>query len=388
MPAARYAAALSVHPVAFEAAGAVAGELLEQLDGERPDLLVCFASRHHSGAFDDIARGLRAILEPDVLVGATAHSIAGGPREVEDEPGLSVWAADWGGGHGRGFALDVARQVDAQGNAGVVVGGWPRDLEAGSTLLLLADPFSLPVAELLAQCNENLPGVRVIGGLASAGMMPEGNRLALDDAIVRSGAVGVVLPPAVGVRTLVSQGCRPVGSPFTVTKAEGNVVFELGGQRAIARLEELVALADDQERALLAHGLHVGVVVDEHKTRFERGDFLVRAVLAADHRSGTITVGDEITVGQVLQFHVRDADAADDDLRALLSPCPVPSGALLFTCTGRGRALFGARDHDTGVVEELFGPLPLAGAFCAGEIGPIAGRNFLHSFTASLALFE
>lgn len=383
----RYAAALSVHPVAFEAAGAVAGELLEQLDGERPDLLVCFASRHHTGAFADIARGLRAILEPDVLVGVTAYSIAGGPREVEDEPALSVWAADWGGGNARGFALDVARQTDGEGHGGVVVAGWPRDLEPGSTVLLLADPFSVPVAELLAQCNEHLPGVHVIGGLASAGMMPEGNRLAFDDRIARSGAVGVVLAPAVGVRTLVSQGCRPVGSPFTVTKAEGNVVFELGGQRAIARVEALVAMADERDRELLAHGLHVGVVVDEHKTEFERGDFLVRAVLAADERSGAITIGDVVTIGQVLQFHVRDADAADDDLRALLSRETEPHGALLFTCTGRGRALFGDRDHDTGVVEELFGPVPLAGAFCAGEIGPVGGRNFLHSFTASLALF-
>jgi len=388
LPAARYAAALSVHPVAFEAAGAVAGELLEQLEGERPDLLVCFASRHHVGAFADIASGLRTILEPDVLVGATQYSVAGGPREVEDEPGLTVWAANWGGGNARGFALDVARQVDSEGNAGVVVGGWPRDLTPGETVLLLADPFSLPVAELLAQCNEHLPGVHVVGGLASAGMMPEANRLALDDRVARSGAVGVVLPASVAPHTIVSQGCRPVGSPFTVTKAEGSVVFELGGQRALDRLGELIAMADERDRELLAGGLHVGVVVDEHKTEFERGDFLVRAVLAADQASGAITVGDEIAVGQVLQFHVRDADAADDDLRALLTIGADANAALLFTCTGRGRALFGRGDHDTSTVEELLGPVPLAGAFCAGEIGPIGGRNFLHSFTASLALFS
>jgi small ligand-binding sensory domain FIST len=174
-----------------------------------------------------------------------------------------------------------------------------------------------------------------------------------------------------------------------VTRAEGNVVLELGGQRAVTRLQELVARADDRDRALLADGLHVGVVVDEHKARFERGDFLVRAVLAADQRTGALTIGDDVSVGQVLQFHVRDAESADDDLASLLDgPRRDTSAALLFTCTGRGRRMFRHADHDAAAVEDQLGPVALAGAFCAGEIGPIGGRNFLHSFTASLALFS
>jgi small ligand-binding sensory domain FIST len=382
MPSSRYAAALSMHPVAFEAVGAVAGEVLEQLDGDRPDLVVCFVSRHHVEAFPDIAAGLRAILEPDVLIGATAVSIAGGPREIEDEPALSVWAADWGGGHASGFVLDVQSTPD-----GVRVEGWPTDLADGATVLLLADPFSMPVADLLALCNERVPGLRVIGGLASAGNVAGSNRLALDARVVPSGAVGVVLPPDIPVRAVVSQGCRPVGSPFTVTKSDQNVVAELGGRSAIARLEELVAMADERDRALLARGLHVGIVVDEQKSEFERGDFLVRSVLGADHRTGTVTVGELIDVGQVLQFHVRDAEAADEDLSELLAGLGSVRGALLFTCNGRGVHLFGHPDHDTGLIEEWLGPVPLAGAFCAGEIGPIGGRNFLHGFTASIALF-
>ena len=377
-----------MHPVAFEAVGAVAGEILEQLDGDRPDLVVCFVSRHHIDAFADIASGLRAILEPDVLVGATAVSIAGGPREVEDEPAVSVWAADWGGGNAAGFVLDVHRATNAEGLEGVRVDGWPTDLTSDATVLLLADPFSFPVTDLLALCNERVPGLRVIGGLASAGTMPGTNRLALDDRVVAAGAVGVVLPPEIVVRTVVSQGCRPVGSPYTVTKSERNVVEELGGRSAIARLEELVAMADERDRALLARGLHVGVVVDERREEFTRGDFLVRSVLAADHRTGTVTVGEPIDVGQVLQFHVRDADAADDDLSDLLARVGGVRAALLFTCNGRGIHLFGHPDHDTGAIEEWLGPVPLAGAFCAGEIGPIGGRNFLHAFTASIALFS
>ncbi len=191
----------------------------------------------------------------------------------------------------------------------------------------------------------------------------------------------------VTVETVVSQGCRPIGQPFTVTGADGNVVLGLGGQPALARLQELASEATEEDRELLRRGLQVGLVVNEHQVEFSRGDFLVRNVLGADPDAGSITVGDRVTVGQTLQFQVRDRAAADEDLRALLEQRDA-AGALLFTCNGRGQHLFGAPDHDSGTVAELLGPVATAGAFCAGELGPIGGRNFLHGFTASLALFS
>ena len=175
--------------------------------------------------------------------------------------------------------------------------------------------------------------------------------------------------------------------PLTVTNAERNLVHELAGQPAMARLQELVQAATDEERELMRNGLHLGVVVDEHKLDFSRGDFLVRNVLGADRRNGAIAIGDRVEVGTTVQFQVRDATAADEDLRALLSGVN-GDAALLFTCNGRGRHLFSEPNHDAGVIEELLGTTPLAGAFCAGELGPIGGRNFLHSFTASIAVFE
>ena len=225
----------------------------------------------------------------------------------------------------------------------------------------------------------------MIGGLASAAARPGGNRLALDGEVSSEGAVGVLLDGA-DVRTIVSQGCRPVGRPFVVTRGERNFVEELGGQPALRRLQDCVTEMTEDDRALMRAGLHIGLVVDEHKPDFGRGDFLVRGVLGADQQSGSIAVGDHVTVGQTVQFHVRDAGAADEDLRALLAGAEAEA-ALLFTCNGRGRHLFGVPDHDAGVVEALLGPIPVAGAFCAGEIGPVGGRNFLHGFTASLALF-
>jgi small ligand-binding sensory domain FIST len=378
-----YAAALSLHPVPVEAVGEVAGQVLERFEGERPDLLVCFASPHHVGAFDDIAAGLVRLLEPEAFAGVTAGAVAGTGKEVEEEPALSVFAASFGGGHASAFALDVVDAPD-----GITIVGWPDDLPDHGTLLLFADPFSFPVTDFLRLCNDQVPGLTVVGGLASASPGGGGNRLACNTDVRTSGAVAVLLDDTVSVRTVVSQGCRPIGQPFTVTKAERNLVVELAGQSAIARLQEVAATVPDDERALLRNGLHMGVVVDEHKIDFDRGDFLVRNLLGADERSGGLAVGEFVEVGQTVQFHVRDARAADEDLKVMLRNVDRDAdGALLFTCNGRGTHLFGTPDHDAGVIEERLGPVPLAGAFCAGEIGPVGGRNFLHGFTASLVVF-
>ncbi len=377
----KFGSAISQHPVAAHAVGEVAGAVLEQLDDHDADLVVCFASPQHLGALEDIAGALRSLLEPRVLVGGTAVSIIGSGREVEDSPALSVFAAELGGTALTPVALGVHETPD-----GTALIGWPDDLDPlPSTLLLFADPFSFPVDAFLDRGNVDAAGLRVIGGLASAATHPGGNRLLLDDRVVDHGAVGVFID-GIEVRTVVSQGCRPIGRPYVVTRAQQNLVEELGGQPALERLQELAAGATEEERELLRRGLHVGLVVDEHKAEFSRGDFLVRNLLGADQESGALAVGDRVSVGQTVQFHVRDAAAADEDLRELLADVDADA-ALLFTCNGRGRHLFGTPDHDAGVVERILGPIPLAGCFCAGEIGPVGGRNFLHGFTASLALF-
>jgi small ligand-binding sensory domain FIST len=385
-----FASALSQHPIASHATGEVAGMVLEQLDGARPDLVVCFASPHHVGAVEDVFGALARILEPEVLLGATAGSIIGGEREVEDEPALSLFAA----------ALPSTRLVPLRlaahsGPEGTEVRGWPEaelraPADGARTLLLLADPFSLPVDGFLRSLGERAPGLPVIGGLASAARQPGGNRLASGREgrveVVDHGAVGAVVEGGVELRALVSQGCRPIGRPYIVTRADGGLLLELGGQPAVERLRELVGEVTDSDRELIQRGLHVGLVVDEHLADFGPGDFLVRNVVGADPSSGAIVVGEDVNIGQTVQFHVRDAAAADEDLHAMLAGRRA-DGALLFSCNGRGRHLFGTADHDAAALVAHLGPIPLAGAFCAGEIGPVGNRSFLHGFTASLALF-
>jgi len=376
-----FAAALSTHPVTAAAVGEVAGQVLEKL-GPHPDLVLLFVTRPHAGALEDAAAAVRHLLSPTVLLGCAAESILGPGLEVEEAPAVSIWA---------GLVGPVApvrlwaEVVDGQPQ----LAGWPDALAfEPQALLLLTDPYSFPVDALLAGLAQRHPDLPVLGGMASAAHGPGGNRLALNDRIHTAGAVGAVIGPGVKLSTVVSQGCRPIGRPLVVTRSERNVVYELAGRPALERLLEMARDGmPERDIRLINQGLHLGLVIDEHRPDFGRGDFLVRNVIGADHSNGAIAVGDVVEVGATVQFHVRDAEAADEDLRDLLASRHA-DGAVLFTCNGRGSRLFSEPNHDVGVVADVLDNPPVAGFFAAGELGPVGGRNFLHGFTASLALFE
>lgn len=374
---ATFGAAVSAHPDAAQAVGEVAGSVLDAV-GPAPDVALLFVGGHGPDTIADIADATRAILQPGVLAGATAIGVIGGSREVEDAPAVALWA-------GRTGPAEAVHLEVVSAPEGTAVVGMPDGAAAGRrTLVLLAEPFSFPTDALVQAVNTQYPALSVVGGLASA-PAAGANRLVLDGQILDRGAVGVLLPEGIGETTVVSQGCRPVGEPFIVTAAEGNLVHELGSQPALERLRAVVDEASDDDRSLLARGLHVGLVIDESAADFDRGDFLIRAVLGADRSSGAVQVGDRVPVGTTLQFHVRDAATADLDLREMLGAVDADA-ALLFTCNGRGTHLFGEPHHDATLVSEAVGGGALAGMFCAGELGPVAGRNHVHGFTASVLL--
>ena len=379
-----FAAAMSEHPVTAHAVGEVAGEVLERL-GDRPDLALLFVTAPHAGALEDAAGVVDTVLHPLVSIGCAAESVAGPHREVEQAAAVTLFAARTG--PLLPLALDVV--VDGDGERGTLA-GWPEEpLFEPQAVVLLADPYSFPVESVLQWIESRHPGLPVVGGMASAARGPGGNRLVLGRSLRTSGAVGALLGPGVEIDTVVSQGCRPFGQPLVVTKAEGNVIFELAGKPALERLVAQAhgTLSEEEVRLLEAGGLHLGRVIDEHREQFGRGDFLVRNVVGADRTSGAIAVGDQVPIGTTVQFHLRDAETADEDLRALLQGRRADA-ALLFTCNGRGTRLFEAPDHDVGTLTDELGHVPVAGFFAAGEIGPVGRRNFVHGFTASVVLLR
>ncbi len=378
-----FAGGVSDDPDLARATGEVVGHALERV-GFAPDLAVLFVTAPVIDQLDDVLLTVGSILGPRTLMGSTAVSVIGGPREVEQRAAVSLWAARWREGTViESFVAECRPEPD-----GVVVTGGPRDDPLrGSTVLLLADPFTFAVDSFLDHLAVHSPGVPVLGGLASAAGGAGGNRLVLGDTVRTSGAVGVVLPSTVPVTTVVSQGCRPFGVPLTVTRSEGNRVDELAGQPALGRLMEQVDALSPADRELASRGLHVGRVIDEHKLDFERGDFLIRGVLGADHEKGAVVIGDVAPIGSTLQFQVHDAESATEDLHDLLGGRRA-QGALVFTCNGRGTRLFGEPNHDAVAVHDLLDGPSVGGMFCTGEIGPVGSSNFVHGFAASMALFE
>jgi len=371
---------------AREAARRAVDEARASLGGLPPALAVLFASAHFFDSAEDLAVAVTEQAGPVPLIGCVAEAVAGGPREVESEPAVSLWLAA-GLGPVETYAMEFVRT-----SSGGTFGGYRFDAEPGGVHLMLCDPFTFPAGDLLAHLNEHVPGTVVMGGMASGGLRLNQSRLFLDGRVLAEGAVGAHLPQA-EVHPLVAQGCRPVGDPYTTTRAEGNVIFELGGRPPVVRLQELAAALSSRDRELLVQGLQVGLVIDEYRAEPRQGDFLIRSVVGADPESGAIAVGEEIAVGRTVQFHVRDAESADEDLQrtlareaAVLDGRPA-AGALLFTCNGRGSRLFSGPDHDAGLIAKMLGKIPVAGFFCAGELGPVGGQNFLHAFTASIALF-
>jgi small ligand-binding sensory domain FIST len=289
--------------------------------------------------------------------------------------------------------------------------------------LLYADPFSVPMIKLLPALNKALRAGRpsdapdrpiIVGAMASGARSPGGNAFILNDRILTSGLIGISIAGSIHVDAIVSQGCRPFGPPAVVTKARGNLIFELGGRPAPMIVREAIAELGEKAKGLLDEGLLAGLVINEYKDRFGRDDFLIRNVVGLDAASGGIAVNDLVRVGQTIRFHHRDMETASQDLAMLLDAQQLhdrPAGVLLLTCHDRGQKMFKAPNHDAAAVCRAFNAtphdptpgeelakagtlltpslsIPLAGCFATGEIGPVGGDSYLHGQTACVVLFR
>ena len=369
---------------ARQAAVEAATHALDGLAGEAPSLAVLLASRSHTDNAVDVLTAVQETVAPAALIGCVAQAIIAGRREIEDEPAVAVWLAS--GLAAETFQLDFVRT----GSGGLLT-GYRFDATTHDLHLLLPDPYTFPSHLLVEHLNTDLPGTIVLGGVVSGGRGPGETRLFRDHDVLSSGLVGVRLPGTQAI-PVVSQGCRPIGHPYTVTGAKDGVITELAGRPPLQRLREIVEQLPPDEQDLVGNGLQIGIVGDEHLAAPGQGDFLIRGLLGADPATGAIEIGEFVDVGATVQFQVRDAVGADKDLHLTVELAAAelpgrPVGALLFSCNGRGRRLFGVADHDASTIADLLGEIPLAGFFAAGEIGPIVGRNALHAFTASMVLF-
>jgi small ligand-binding sensory domain FIST len=351
------------------------------------DLAVVFVTPHHRARYPEIASVLRSDLHPRVLIGCSAGGVIGGGHELEDEPGLSLSAAAL-----PDVAIAPFHLSGASASAPPPGPASPAETEAPG-FVLLADPFTFDAEAFVRGLDARYPSSVKIGGLASGGRQPGENVLYLDDAVHRSGLVGVALSGDVRVDALVAQGCRPIGEPMFVTRAVENQIYALDGRVPLEVLQQLFERLDRRDRELFRHSLFVGLVMREKSEVYRRGDFLVRNVAGLDAERGALVVGARVAEGTIVQFHLRDAGTSAEDLEQMLSSLAPEQrrearGALLFSCLGRGRHLYGRVDHDTDAFRRHLGEVPLGGFFCNGEIGPVRGTTFLHGYTSSFGLFR
>ncbi|MDL4772289.1 MULTISPECIES: FIST signal transduction protein [Thermomonosporaceae] len=380
---ARFGDGLALGPDLSSAAESAVEQALAPLSAPA-DLVCVFVSGEDPELAEAAARRATEVVGGTaVVLGCTVSGVIGAGRGVEETGAVSAWAAVLPGARLEPFRLETLKAEDR-----LIVVGMPEGRDDDVVGVLLADPFSFPVDAFVERSGEALPGLPLVGGLAegaASGMA----RLFVGGEMYDDGAVGVVLGGSVTAATLVSQGARPIGPDMVVTRAEENVVYELAGTPALEKLEEVVLELPEDEQELAGRGLLIGLAMDEYADEHEHGDFLVRGVVGADTDTGAIAIGDVVEVGRTVRFQVRDAGVADDDLAELLERfdlAPV-EGVLVFTCNGRGQAMFADSDHDARVLDRAFGPAGVGGCFAAGEIGPVAGRNHVHGFTASILAF-
>jgi small ligand-binding sensory domain FIST len=389
----RWASSISRAPALGRAVREASEQALSAL-GTEPHLAIAFVSSHYGEDVRSSSELLPAPLRDCALVGCAAAGVIGAGEECEDEPALSLTLASLPGVSLAARHFERSTLPSAHVRPGVLstsLGMQPGN-EANVHFLVLVDPFTFPPEPLLQLLDRHYPQATKIGGLASGGRAAGETTLYAGGEVHTSGAVCLAMSGDVDVRAIVAQGCRPVGQPLFVTRAHGNLLLELDGQRPTDVLRALYATAGERDRRLLPHALFLGLVMRPGESRYGHGDYLVRNLLGVDDETGALWIGAELEANQVVQFHVRDAVTSAEDVEhalATLDREPAePAGALLFSCLGRGKHLYGRPDHDTDAFRRHARTTPLGGFFCNGEIGPVRGRTFVHGYTSAFALFQ
>ena len=388
----KWASAISESENVEEAVSECA-ESIKSIVGNNPDLVFVFPSFNFSGQFKDISNALSKHFENSVIMGCSGNGVIGAGREVEHTPGFAMCAAELPEVEITPFHISDSDLPDGDDppNKWENVLGVSR--ESRPNFVLLADPFSVRGENLLMGMDYAYPDCKIVGGLASGGTQPGSNALYLNNITYDHGIAGVALSGNIEISTIVAQGCKPIGSLSRITKCERNILQELDGRSPFDILGETYNDLNEADQKLFQNSLFLGVVMDPFESSPGIGDFLIRNIVGANPDAGQLAVGQMLREGQLVQFHLRDAQTSTENLSNMLdeyqsTPFGPETGALMFSCLGRGKYLYEEPDHDTDLFREKIGDLPLTGFFCNGEIGPVSGSTFLHGYTSSFGIFK
>jgi small ligand-binding sensory domain FIST len=302
-----------------EATQELVEQIIEQMGGQTVDFLQLFMTPHFRIMATPILEYLQAELKPRVVIGCSGESVISRTQEIEGQAAMVVVAAHLPQVQVVPFKLQSMNWSETLGQVETFyeIINAP---EQTKLFVLLSDPYTTPMDQVLKAFNTFYPGLPLIGGLASGSHRPGGNVLLYNDEILNHGAVGVAFAGALEVDLIVSQGCRPVGHPLTITEARENIILSLEGLGPVTHLQQLFSELSDQDQALLQNGLYIGRVINPDQKSWGRGDFLIRGVMGIDRENGSLIVGDYMQAGELIQFHLRDALTAEEDLEMMLTP--------------------------------------------------------------------
>lgn len=367
-------------------------KLRGQLCGQRVSLGLVFMTPRFFQRAKQVLEILRVHGQIPLLAGCSSTGLIAGNQEVEENAGLTVALHVLPGAELKAFRFT---QQDVE--AAKVPEYWPAKTgltpDETNGWLVFADPFRLDSESWLTSWSAAYAPLPVLGGLASGDYTAQQTQVYLDGEVFDEGGVAISVGGDVKLYGVISQGCMPIGETWTLTRVDQNLIHEIGNRPAYEVLAETFGALSTEDQRKSRGNLFVGLAMNEYLEDFHRGDFLVRNLLSADPQSGVIAVGALPRTGQTVQFQRRDADAATEDMHVLLTRAQEKLagasiyGGCLCCCNGRGQNLFGQPNHDAQMVQEHLGPIAMSGFFCNGEIGPVGERNFLHGYTAALALF-
>jgi small ligand-binding sensory domain FIST len=374
----------------------LAQQVLTGLGDRSLDLGFLFVSTAFASDYPRLLPLLAEKLPIQKLIGCSGGGIVGNGREFEDKPAIALLVGHLPDAEVKIFHLDDDELPDLDSSPDRWAQLTTIDPTVAPSFVLLGDPFSFPINDLIQGLDFAYPNAVKVGGLASSGGMGANALFCFHDAnkykLYRTGLLGVALWGDVTIDPVVSQGCRPIGKIMQVSECERNLILGLEGKAPLGLLQDTVGDLSQSDRELAQHSLFIGVVMNEFKANPSQGDFLIRNIIGVDPRSGAIAIGDRMRPGQRIQLHLRDGKASAEDLDEALTnytnhlnleaPNISPTAALMFSCMGRGERLYGNPNFDSGLLQKHVGLIPFGGFFCSGEIGPVGGTTFLHGYTS------
>ena len=369
-------------------------EIIRQLEGEEADLTIIFIAPQYRDFYDKVPELINRYFKPGMLFGCSGGGIIGNGEEAEQQAAFSLTCAKMPGVKIQPFYSET-KQLPDQDTSPSVWRDWLNvKIEDQPHFIFLADPFSFRGEEFLAGVDFAYPNSKKVGGLASGAQALGGNALYLSDKIYDNGLIGIALSGDIELDTIVAQGCRPIGKPMKITECQDTLLKELDGKPTLEVLQDLNETLSDSDKKLLQTSLFLGIEMDPMKDDPKQGDFLIRNLMGVDRGSGALAIGALLRTGQLVQFHLRDKKMSTEDLDVMLTrylskgQAENARGALLFSCLGRGKYLYGEANHDTNMFRNKLGEIPLGGFFCNGEIGPVGSTTFLHGYTSSFGIFR